>query len=235
MGSSGATKTSGSSTNEIAPELQPLYSQTGGMIQGMQADIAPQFGGPNGFFSTNPQFIPGFTDVGNTMAQNQIDRYNQYQANPYTPVELDTLAGIRAMTSGPLGQSPQTLAAMNAVRTPVLNDMALAGMGNSDAIASNLAGAFSPILAQEMAARQSLLPLEAQMSQTGFNRQPGLAADVMNTQDIYRQIEAAQAQANTADFLRRQQLGQSLTTGVLGGFPSVSGTISSSKQTGGGK
>ena len=139
-GGGGDTKGSSSSTNQIAPELSPLFDKTAGMVSNMQSDVAPQFGGPNGFFSQNPQFIPGFTDVGNAMAQNQIDQFNQYASNPYTGAEQNTLAGINAATSGPLGSAPQTIAAMNAVRTPVLNDLALSGMGNSDAIGSNLAG-----------------------------------------------------------------------------------------------
>ncbi len=234
-GGGGSTKGSSSSSNEIAPELQPLFAQTGGMIQGLQADIAPQFGGPNGFFSEHPQFIPGFTDVGNTMAQNQIDRFNQFSQNPYTNAEQSALSGMQAFTNGPLGSAPATIAAMNAVRDPALNDLAMAGLGNSDAVGSNLAGAYAPILAQEMQARQSLLPQMAQLGNVGFQRQQGLASDVANTQEQYRKIAEAQGQSNQADFLRRQNLGTTFTSGILGGFPSITGTTSTTKQTGGGK
>ncbi len=235
MGSSGgATKGSSSSTNEIAPELRPLFDKTAGMVSGMQSDIAPQFGGDNGFFSSNPQFIPGFTDVGNAMAQNQIDRFNQYSQNPYTNAEQSALSGMQAFTNGPLGSAPATIAAMNAVRTPVMNDLALSGMGNSDAVGSNLAGAYAPILAQEMQARQSLLPQMAQLGNVGFQRQQGLASDVANTQEQYRGIEEARGKADLNDFLRRQNLGSQFTTGILGGFPALGGSVSTSKQSGGG-
>jgi len=234
-GGGGTTKSSGSSSNEIAPELQPLFGKTAGMVSQLQSDVAPQFGGANGFFSSNPQFIPGFTDVGNYMAQNQIDRFNQFSQNPLTEPEQSAYSGMQAFTNGPLGSAPATIAAMNAVRSPVLNDLALSGMGNSDAVGSNLAGAYAPILAQEMQARQSLLPQMAALGNTGFQRQQGLASDVAATQEKYRTISEAQGQADLQDFLRRQNLGSQFTTGILGGFPALSGTTSTSKQTGGGK
>ncbi len=233
-GGGGNTKGSSTSTNEIAPELRPLFDKTAGMVSNMQSEVAPQFGGPDGFFSQHPQKIPGFTDVGNYMAQNQIDRFNQFKVNPLTDPEQSAYSGMQAFTNGPLGSAPATIAAMNAVRNPVLGDLAMSGMGNSDAIGSNLAGAYAPILAQEMQARQSLLPQMAQLGNVGFQRQQGLAGDVANTQEQYRLIDEAQGKADQNDFLRRQNLGSQFTTGILGGFPALSGTVSSSKQSGGG-
>lgn len=202
--------------------------------------------------------------------------------------EAAALGQINYVSGGPLGQAPATLAAMDAVRNPVLNDLALAGLGNSDAIASNLAGAFSPILAQEMATRAAVIPQltglgqqlrggdisAAQLQQqiggalragdisaadlqsqigaalragdiqtantlmqlggTAATRESQLINEAFQTQELQRAIEEGRGQAELADFLRRQQLAQSLTTGILGGFPAVTGGTSTTKQSGGG-
>jgi hypothetical protein len=52
-----------------------------------------------------------------------------------------------------------------------LNDLALAGLANSDAVASNLTAAYAPILAQEMAIRAGVIP---QLGQMGASQRAGL-------------------------------------------------------------
>ncbi len=228
-GGGGSTKTTGSSSNEIAPQLQPLFEQTGGMIQGMQADIAPQF---SQFFSAQPQIIPG-----PTVGQNNLNAAYANQAfGPSTNAQQDAAFGsLMTLANSPVGSSPQTIAAMQAARDPALNDLAMAGLGNSDAVGTSLGGAYAPILAQEMAQRFQAIPMLNQMGATAYGQQQQNLGTYAQNEEQRRGIAEAQYQAQTADLLRRQGLGSQFTTGILGGFPAISGTVSTQKQTGGGK
>lgn len=230
MGSSGgATKSSGGTENTIAPELQPLYSQTGGMIQGLQADIAPQF---SQFFNAQPQIIPSPTG-----GQNNLNAAYANQAfGPAMNAQQDAAFGsLMSLANSPVGSSPQTIAAMQAARDPVLNDLAMAGLGNSDAVGTSLGGAYAPILAQEMAQRFQAIPLLNQLGSTAYGQQQQNLGAYAQDEEQRRQIAASQYEAQTKDLLRRQGLGTQFTTGILGGFPAISGTTTTSKTSGGGK
>lgn len=236
--------------------------------------------------------------------------------------ELAALQQIGQFASGPIGSSPVTQAAMAAARGPVLNDLALAGLGNSGAIGMELGGAYAPILAQEVATRAGIIPqltslgqqlrggaisgaglqaqigqalrqgditgagLQAQIGQAlrqgdisgaGLQAQIGQAqragaisganlqaqigerlragdiaganflaqqgqtfdaretqrlADLAQSEEGVRQLQAQQLEAITQDILRRQGLAANLTTGVLSGFPS---TLTQQSTKGGGK
>ena len=148
--------------------------------------------------------------------------------------ESQALAQIGQLTGGPLGSSPATIAAMNAVRNPVLNDLALAGLGNSDAIGSNLAAAYSPILAQEMAQRAAVVPQLANIGNTLANRQSQLLGEYGAGEEQVRGIEEARGQATMQDFLRRQGLFTDFTTGLLsGGFPKIGNSVTKSSGSSG--
>jgi hypothetical protein len=177
---------------------------------------------------------------------------------------------------------------MDAIRAPVLNDLSLAGLGNSDAVGTALSGAYAPIVAQEMAQRFAAIPMLGQLGNTAASRQLGatgalgdLGAGVLQrlqqntgmlgqlgntignrlqqntgmlgqlgstgyaqqqgnvgaygqSEAERRAIQETQEQAEQQDMLRRQQLAQQFTTGILGGFPSISGSVTKSKQSGGG-
>lgn len=297
-GGGGKTKTNQTTTQSIDPTLQPLFGQTGSMVQGIQAGM-PDFGQ---FFNPNVQQIPGLTQgQQNVLGQygarafgnpfNAYDtagaNYAQTQANFNSPEvnafntaptlgnlnapENAALGQIDRFTSGEIGQSPATQAAMAAVRNPVLNDLAMAGLGNSDALSSSLGGAYAPILAQEMSIRAGAIPqlagigaqqrggalagaqLQSQLGQAlrggqqfagQFLGQQGQQYDARTGQrlDTYnaaeekgRQILQQQGEAAYKDFVRRQQLGSEFTTGILSGFPSITGTNVVGQQKGGGK
>src|SRR4030095_1882050 len=85
--------------------------------------------------------------------------------------ESIALEQINRFAGGEMGSSPATIAAMKAAREPALNDLALAGLANSDAVASNLTAAYAPILAQEMAIRAGVIP---QLGQMGASQRAGL-------------------------------------------------------------
>jgi len=184
--------------------------------------------------------------------------------------ELLGLGQIGQFAGGEIGQSPATLAAMAAVRGPVLNDLALAGLGNSGAVGTELAGAFAPILAQELQIRAGVIPqllglgqqlrggdvsaanLQSQIGErlragdvAGANllAQQGQVLDLREsrrlgelgaTAEQQRTLQQQQQEAIFNDFLRRQGIGSSLTTGLLGGFPAGLGAGAVTTTEGGG-
>lgn len=339
-GGGGNTSTNQTSTASIAPQLQPLFSQTGQMI----TDIQGQMPGFGQFFGAQPQYIPGLTpgqqqvsDVQGerafgapltgweygagslaqgltgmnqleqgaqrTLGRQEVGGYgneelgainrlwgNDILAGGYNPAEQQALGQINQFAGGEIGQSPATQAAMQAVRTPVLNELAQAGLGNSDAVGAALGAQYAPILAQELQTRASVIPQLANMGQnqragtlaatgqlsqmgqamrqgllssaqqqgqlgqqlrggqtagaqllqalggTEAGRQSTLLSEYNTAQEQARQVQAQQAEAQFNDFLRRQGLGQSFTTGILSGFPNIGTgqtTVSSTKGGGG--
>lgn len=229
MGGSGATKGSSNTENSIAPELQPLYSQTGTTVADLQNQIAPQFGQ---FFGTNVQQIPEFTP-GQQLLNARL------QSNAFGPAlnapQEAAYNSLNQLVSSPVGSSPMTIAAMAAARDPVLNDLALSGLGNSDAVGSSLGAAYAPILAQEMQQRFSAIPLLNQLGSSAYTQGQQNLSAYGASEEARRSIGQDQGQAELADLLRRQQLGSQFTTGILGGFPALGGSSTISKQSGGGK
>lgn len=136
--------------------------------------------------------------------------------------EYQALNQIGYFTGGELGQSPATQAAMRAVRNPVLNDLGLAGLGNSGAVETELSAAYSPILAQEMALRSGAIN---QLSALGAQQRGGDIQAAQLQSEIggrLRQggLAGAQLQAQIGEALRRgdtataqwlQQQGQIMT------------------------
>jgi hypothetical protein len=229
FGGGGGGSSSTTSEASIAPELRPLFSQTAGTVGAIQNQLADQ-GYFSQFFPYNPQQIPGFTPGEQQLSDVQMQQaQSPYVSGTFTAPQLGALGQIQELTGGPLGSSPATQSAMAAIRTPVLNDLALAGLGNSDAVASNQAAAFAPILAEEMRMRAGLVPTEAGIGQQGYVQQQQLINQAMQSQEQQRAIQEAQGQANYADFLRQQGLGTQYSTGILGGFPAISGSTSSTK------
>jgi hypothetical protein len=220
---------SSSTTQKIPKELRPLFEQTGQFLTGLQPEIVGQAGQ---FFGDQTQQIPGLTS-----GQQDIMALQRQRAfgNPMTAPEQQALDQINFLTGGPLGSSPATIAAMDAVRNPVLNDLALAGLGNSDAIGSNLAGAYAPILAQEQAMRAGVIPQLTGLGNTLANRQSNLLSEYGASEEQGRGIEEARGQATLQDLLRRQGLFTDFTTGILGGFPKIGSTKTTSSGGGIGK
>ena len=228
MGGSGGGSTS-STQQTIAPELRPLFKQTGSTIADLQPQIAGQFGE---FFNPNVQNIPGLTQGQQDIRQFQGQRAFGPMLNQPENMALNS---IQQMMNAPMGSSPQTIAAMQAARDPALNDLAMAGLGNSDAVGTALTGAYAPILAQEMQQRQMALPQLQQLGQTAANRQSQLLGEYGQTEESARGITEAQGKAALADFLRRQGLGTQFTTGLLGSNPFSAGGGSTTSTKGGGK
>lgn len=296
MGNTSSGTSSQTSGSTIAPQLQPLFGNTASMIQNLQGGMPDfsQFFQSNP--QAIPGFTPGQQALGNVYQNRAFggEQLNAYDtagtnyaqlAGQLNPLEAAgtpyaQLAGqinapeqlareqIARFTSGDIGQSPVTQAAMAAVRNPALNDLAMAGLGNSDAVKTSLTDAYAPILAQEMATRAGVIPQLAALGQqqragqefganyfgqqgqqlrsgqefgANFLGQQGQMLDTRQGQrlgeygtseEAARQIQAQQGQADLADFLRRQGLGTQFTTGILSGFPSISGSTVVGKTSG---
>jgi hypothetical protein len=222
MGGSGGS----SSNNPISPELRPLYKQTGQLLQELQPQIAGQFGE---FFGNQVQNIPGFTQGQEDIRQYQRKRFEEGEI--LNPQEMAANNQLMQLVNSPVGSAPHTIAAMQAARDPVLNDLAASGLGNSDAIGTGLTGAYAPILAQEMALRAQAIPQLQQLGSTFANRQSQWLNEYGQTEEAARGIQETRGQAELNDVLRRQGLGSQFTTGILGNFPSTTGSTTK----GGGK
>ena len=184
--------------------------------------------------------------------------------------ELAALGQIGQFAGGPIGSSPVTQAAIQAARAPVLNQLALAGLGTSGAVGTELAGAFAPILAQEVAIRAGVIPqllglgqqlrggdinaaslqaqigerlragdiqganLLAQQGQTLDLRESRRLGEFGATAEQQRTLQQQQQEAIFNDFLRRQGIGNRLSTGLLGGFPAGLGQGAVTTTEGGG-
>lgn len=220
--------------------------------------------------------------------------------------EIAALLQAQELTGGPIGSSPATQAAMAAVTPRIQNEMTMAGLGRSGALPEALASAYGPIVAQEIAGRQAIIPqlaamgeaqrrgdiagaamfqrageamragditqatqltnianaarqgsvqaaqIQTQIAQaqrTGdlagaerlaalgdqlIKRESTLLGEASTSEEALRELAAMQFQAFTQDAQRRQAIAQGLTTGVLGAFPSVTGSSTVSKTKGGG-
>lgn len=216
----------GSQGTKIPKQFRPLASQTGDILQQEQQAIVPQF---ESFIQPSPQYIPPLTPGQENIAQLQYDRATA--PSVLTSPEQQALSQIDYLTGGPLGQSPATIAAMKAARDPVLNDLALAGLGNSGSVESELLGAYAPILAQEVAGRQAVIPQLANIGQTEAQRRSDLLGQAFAGQEAGRQIDVQRGLADLNDLLRRQGLFQNLTTGLISPF-GTQRSYGSSSQTG---
>ena len=238
--------------------------------------------------------------------------------------EIAALLQANELTGGPIGSSPATQAGIAAITPRIQNEMAMAGLGRSGALPEALASAYGPIVAQEIAGRQAIIPqlaamgqaqrqgditgagmfqrageaqragdevsaqmfqrageaqragditqasqltnianaarsgsvqaaqIQAQIAQaqrTGdlegaarlaalgdqlVKRESTLLGEAATSEEALRELAAMQFQSFQQDMLRRQQIASQLTTGILGNFPSVTGTSTVSKTSGGG-
>ena len=120
--------------------------------------------------------------------------------------ELAGLFQVGQFTGGPIGSSPVTQAAIQAARGPVLNDLARAGLGNSGAVGTELAGAFAPILAQEVATRAGVIP---QL----FNLGQQLRGGDISAAGLQAQVGEAQRRGNIQAAQMFQRAGEAQRAG----------------------
>jgi hypothetical protein len=248
---SGSTQASNSQT-QYPVQLQPLIQTTGDTLRNAQTNVVNGTWGADAqgnsllqqSFAPHPQDIPNLTPGQQQLSQMQLGAAN---TDPRTPEQIAAAGQVgqsnnqiaamnwqaNQLTGGPLGQSPATISAMNAVRGPALNDLALAGLGNSDAVGSSTAAAYAPILAQEMQMRANVLPQYNAAAQTlqgnaqtlgglgsqAYGQQQQNEQTAFGSQEAQRQIEAQRGQASYNDFLRQINATSGVTTGILGQVP----------------
>ena len=225
MGSGGGGTSYTSTT--IPTELKPLFAQTGTKVMGIQNQAA---GTLSSFFNKTPQVVPNATPGQLDILAAQRERA---LGDPRTPEELMALEQAQQFLSVPFGELPSTLAGFQAIRNPILNETALAGLGNSDAVTSNLAAGLSPLLQTEMQMRLGLIPQLANLGAAAAQRESGLLGEYGQSEEAMRQIQAQKAEADYLDMVRRQQLGTQFTAGLLQPLPSAL-SRSTSTTTGGG-
>jgi len=221
QGGGGTTETKAS----IAPELQPLFKQTAGSVMDLQnnpnANLAP-------YLNSNPQQIPQMSPEQQQLLQFQGQRAYGPQL---TGAENAGLNQYAQLFGGQIGQSPYTQQAIQAASRPMMNELALAGLGNSSAVSNVMSEAALPYIGKEIEMRYNAVPQLFNLGQTLSGRQSALLGEYGQGLGQQQDLASQQAEANFNDFLRRQSLSQSLTTGVLGTLPTTGLTNSTSKST----
>lgn len=253
MGGDSGGKTSQNTTQNIDPSLKPLFTNTADIVGGIQTGLnqGGYFGQffnqnpqqiPN--LSQGQQSVLGAYgarafgdpanayDIAGTGYAQGAGQLNAQEAsalgvaptlgNLNNP-EQAALGQIDRFTSGEIGSSPATKAAMAAVRTPVMNDLAMAGLGNSDALASSLGGAYAPILAQELAIRAGAIP---QLASIGAQQRGGQLAGAQLQTGIGQALRGGQQFG--AQFLGQQ--GQNLDTRQAGNLSTYFGGEEAARQ-----
>lgn len=219
-GGGGSTSTTRAS---IAPQLRPLFSQTAGEIMRLQNLPSTAL---DPFTQSQPQYIPQFSPEQNALLQFQ-------GARAFGPVitgqEMGGLNQLSMLTGGEVGTSPYTQQAIQAASRPMLNELSMAGLGNSSAVSNVMSEAALPYIGKELDYRMQSVPMLMGLGQTLSGRQSALLGEYGQGLGAQQDLAAQQAEANFNDFLRRQAISQQLTTGVLGTLPTTGLTNSTTK------
>ena len=196
----------------VTPDVQQAYTQ-----------------GPlSGFTGAQPMAVPGLTP----QQQGAVD----FSAGAVTQPTLQSpealaLMNLAQLSSGPIGSSPATTEAMKSWEATtgeqIKNQLAMAGIGRSGALATDLGVARSaahvPLLQQEIANRLGTVGPLAQLGGTMETRPVARQQTAFDMGEMVRQIAQAQAQSQQADYLRRQGIAESITAGVTGQGPQTWG------------
>lgn len=122
-----------------------------------------------------------------------------------TPEQM-ALEQVQQFTGGEIGQGPATQAAMRAVREPIVNELTMAGLGRSGAVADELGKAYAPILAQELATRAAVIP---QLAGIGQQQRGGEIAGAQ----VAQRLGEAQRAGDTSAVQAYQRAGEALRQG----------------------
>lgn len=226
-GSGSSTTTSQAS---IAPELQPLFAQTASNVMGLQNNPNAKL---DPFLNSQPQYIPQMSPEQQALLQYQGSRaFGPIATGP----EMAGLNQYSQLFGGQIGQSPYTQQATYAASRPMLNELSMAGLGNSSAVSNVMSEAALPYIGKEIDMRYNAVPQLFNLGQTLSGRQSALLGEYGQGLGQQQDLAGQQAEANFNDFLRRQALSQSLTTGVLGTLPTtgLTNSTSTTKQNSGG-
>lgn len=214
-----------------------LDVQTTPILSGQTANVVGNAFGQLGNFQAGApnllnlyQNFPGLS-VPNLTPEQQalINQITAFGAN--NPDLANARAAETSLTAGPIGSSPLTQQAMQAweqfTKPTVESSAALAGLGNSGALAENLAGsetqALVPLLQQEIQNRQGAVSAYTNIQQQQINS----LASALEASGLPRQVALEQAQA-----AYQQATGQSQFAAGLQQFPlSVLSQLIGTQQT----
>lgn len=231
-GSSSASGTSTSMPN-IPGFLEPLISQMEGQLGTLGQQSGP---GLLSQLNPNPEQIAPLTPEENAI----IGSLTQ-EGSPNNPLITGAENQISQLTSGPIGSSPATQAAMNAYNTTQVPEteqtLALSGSGrgggDTEALTSAREAAYTPLVQQEIANRQTAASQFASLA----GEQSQLGQTALSAAEMPQEVRQAQYEAAYQDLLRRYGLEQEATIdpfeGILGSLigQTTTGTNSGATST----
>ena len=213
-----SSTSSGSSKATIPAGLQPLISQSAGLESylGSLAGGAPGYGLETQLQNPAVENIAGLTPQENQLiAQLQGQAGGANSEFPYANTELGKAQGnvaaannqISELTSGPIGSSPATIAAMNAYNTnsvpQTMQALALSGSGrgggDTEALTNAREAAYTPLVEQEIANREAGIGQSTALAGTQANL-AGAAGNLASTESglTNTALQAAELPQETA-------------------------------------
>lgn len=137
------------------------------------------------------------------------------------PQEQQAQDLLNSLTSGPIGSSPETLAAMRAynqnVAPQIANDVALSGGGRGGALAAALSqgqtNAYVPLIQQEIANREAGVGQAASLGEALNTQQQGNLQSALTASGLPREIQQS---ADTAQYTQQEQALQNVMQALLG-------------------
>lgn len=220
MGGGGDQKQSGTQKPTIPSWLKPLLTGSATNWQDAMSAAGPQLAG---LLNPNPQQI---APLGAGEQADITSLQNIANGPMITPEEQQAEGLINQLTGGPIGSSPDTLAAMRAYQQNVAPTIASSlaatggGRGGADvaALTQGETTAYAPLIQQEVANREAAIGQLTGLGNTLANRQQTDLSTALTAEGMPRQIAQAQDDAAYQDFLRRSGLIQQFTLGPLQTF-----------------
>jgi hypothetical protein len=175
-----------------------------------------------------------------------VDQLTNQMNAPINPATAAATYSMMNTALSPAGTDPASQAGIAAIENQyqtrtlpgVQNQMALAGLGRSDALGASIADARAQTTAAEV-------PLVQQSVQNQINAQQPLAAQgqylqqlpvqqaqtSFQAQEAQRQLQQSQLAEQQQNFLRNQQITQGITSAVTGMAPATFGSTGANLTT----
>ena len=191
---------------------QLLHGSAGGWEQALQSLMSGSPDSLTAQLQANPEGIAQLTgaETGNI---NQLENIATNQSGP----EQQSQSLINELTSGPIGSSPATAAAMRAynqnIEPTIASSISATGGGRGGdltaALTQGQTTAYAPLVQQEVANREAGVGQTQALGQ----QESGDITTAMNASDLIRQINQSGLTSQFQDLMRRFGLGQQLTLG----------------------
>jgi hypothetical protein len=230
------TTQTGTTSAQIPPELREMFTALANQITGVVPYAGRILTGPGGLVDPHAQEVAG---MGPQERQWRQEAMSMLGGQGLTGAQREARQGLRQFTQGELGQSPATLAAMQAFKAQqlpsILSGSAVSGLGQgaiAEAAAQATQQAYVPLMQQEMQNRLAAQGQLANLGAQGYAQQVGL----QGIAGMPREIRDRRAQAVYQDILRQQNLATGMLLGPFGRLAQPGQTTESrTVNTGGGK